>query len=81
MTNRAFLCVALLATTVMPQTVFAQDVRESASDDVLSGEIIVTARKREERAIDVPASINVFSGDTLAATGVTVPVRCVSASG
>lgn len=71
MTNRAFLCVALLATTVMPQTVFAQDVRESASDDVLSGEIIVTARKREERAIDVPASINVFSGDTLAATGVT----------
>lgn len=71
MNNRPCLCAVLLATAAMPQAAFAQDARESVSADILSGEIIVTARKREERAIDVPASINVFSGSTLAATGVT----------
>lgn len=72
MNNTAFLSACLLATSAMPYTAQAQDTRENALDDSgLAGEIIVTARKREERAIDVPASINVFSGETLASSGVT----------
>lgn len=48
---------------------FAQDV---ASDDtaVDSGEIIVTARRQNERLIDVPASVSVLTADTLQKTGV-----------
>lgn len=37
---------------------------------VASGDIVVTARRREERAIDVPASLNVFVGDGLQAEAV-----------
>lgn len=36
----------------------------------LSGKIVGTAGKREERAIDVPASLNVFGSEDLAQSGV-----------
>jgi iron complex outermembrane recepter protein len=45
--------------------VTAEDSAESGS-----GDIIVTARKREEKAIDVPASLNVFGGEALRSSGV-----------
>lgn len=41
------------------------DTRASDTD----GEIVVTAQKREERLIDVPQSVSVLSGDTLASQG------------
>ncbi|MBL8269276.1 TonB-dependent receptor [Steroidobacter sp.] len=45
---------------------------DSAQVDMASvEEVIVTARKRSEREIDVPQSLNVFSGAALEATGVS----------
>jgi len=55
---------------MLPHSAFAQATSVEAEDQ-LSGEIIVTARKREERAIDVPASLNVFSGAALEDSGVS----------
>lgn len=70
MINKTFARALLLAAVATPQTVFAQGATDGASNSALAGEIIVTARKREERAIDVPASINVFSGEALSTSGV-----------
>ncbi|HKY92227.1 MAG TPA: TonB-dependent receptor [Nevskiaceae bacterium] len=39
----------------------------------LVGEIIVTAQKREENLLDVPVSVQAFSGDALDARGITNP--------
>lgn len=38
--------------------------------DAMSGDIVVTARKREERAQDIPIAISAFSGDSIAARGI-----------
>jgi iron complex outermembrane recepter protein len=43
----------------------------SASDGANLDEIVVTARKREERSMDVPLSISAATGDTLEKLGVT----------
>ncbi|HEY9092085.1 TonB-dependent receptor [Parasphingorhabdus sp.] len=54
---------------IMPGVVHAQgnDTASESSDD---GTIVVTARRREERIVDVPLSITAISGDDLAAAGV-----------
>jgi iron complex outermembrane recepter protein len=49
------------------------DATSSAAADPTSGtlqEIIVTARKRDERLIDVPETISVFTGDMLEKAGI-----------
>ncbi len=56
------LCLALSAPAA------AQAVATTASND--EGEILVTARRDSERLIDVPATINVLTSETLARTGV-----------
>lgn len=62
--------VSSLATALaIPATAHAQ-VTETASGDTDDGTIVVTARRREERLVDVPLSITAISGDTLTATGV-----------
>ena len=38
--------------------------------DITLSDIVVTARRREERAVDVPASLDVFSGNGLESSGV-----------
>ncbi|MGL3820451.1 TonB-dependent receptor [Sphingopyxis sp. R3-92] len=64
---------AVLATSALsllafaPTTAFAQD--EGASTDASDGDIIVTARRRDERLIDVPIAVTAISGDALAAAG------------
>jgi outer membrane receptor protein involved in Fe transport len=63
-------CICLLAHT----PVFAQaPAGQAEDDDNLSArgleEIIVTARKREERLIDTPQSVSVLSSDTLSKLG------------
>lgn len=64
--------LAITTATLVPLSGHAQNSASASASAVegLIGEVVVTARKREEKAIDVPASINVFSGDDLAASGV-----------
>ncbi len=64
---------AVLATSALsilafaPAAAFAQD--EGASADAGDEDIIVTARRRDERLIDVPIAVTAISGDALAAAG------------
>lgn len=47
----------------------AQEAAPAASSDVAEGEIIVTARRREERLVDVPIAVTSFSGAQLERSG------------
>ena len=47
----------------------AQDAPPAAEALQEGGEIIVTARRREERLVDVPIAVTTFSGDQLAKSG------------
>ncbi|PNU02622.1 TonB-dependent receptor [Novosphingobium guangzhouense] len=47
----------------------AQDATPAAGVAVEGGDIIVTARRREERLVDVPIAVSSFSGDQLAKAG------------
>ncbi|MCC7394874.1 MAG: TonB-dependent receptor, partial [Sphingomonadaceae bacterium] len=57
---------ALVATPAL-----AQDTSEEAivNDDTPEGDIIVTARRREESLIDVPIAVSAFSGEQLEQRG------------
>jgi iron complex outermembrane receptor protein len=68
-TNIATL-LAGLSTLAFAVPVFAQAPVPVDSAEVPT-EIVVTARRRNERLIDVPASITVITAETLARTGVT----------
>lgn len=58
-----------LASAFYPATAIAQSVAEAtAEQDRSSGEIIVTARKREERLVDVPGAVTALSPDQLTDT-------------
>ncbi|MEH6660406.1 MAG: TonB-dependent receptor [Parasphingorhabdus sp.] len=65
----AAIITGLAGGLIAPATANAQ-TSESASQGTGDGVIIVTARRREERLVDVPLSITSISGDELAATGV-----------
>lgn len=61
---------ALGALAAMPA--FAQDAPATAAEEAApaaEGEIVVTARRREESLIDVPISMSVVSGDSLVKSG------------
>ncbi|MFK8052195.1 MAG: TonB-dependent receptor [Woeseiaceae bacterium] len=60
----AGLLAASVGTIMLPQTSFAQ----AGSDKALE-EIVVTARKRSETALDIPLSINVISADAIEKLG------------
>ncbi|WP_293781737.1 TonB-dependent receptor [Sphingosinicella sp.] len=61
--------VALLLSTAMAAPAFAQD----AATEVSGGleEIVVTAQKRSQNLQDVPVAVSAFTGDDLAARGVS----------
>ncbi|MDE1150642.1 MAG: TonB-dependent receptor [Azospirillaceae bacterium] len=66
---------ALLATTILTTfsfsslAAYAADASDNSADDLQ--EIVVTAQKKSERLMDVPASIAVVSADTLLQTNST----------
>lgn len=62
---------ALLAGIATPGLVFATPVlaQEQAAFEVDSGEIVVTARRREENLSDVPVAVTAYSGAQLEAQG------------
>ena len=62
------LLLAGMSATAFAAPAFAQSAQ--AADDSATGDIIVTARRQNERLIDVPASVTVITADTLAKTGV-----------
>lgn len=63
--------LALASSLLVPLPVAAQSAPsvELADADDAGGDILVTARRKEERAQDIPVAISVVSGDTLAQTG------------
>lgn len=61
------LLLAGLSASALATPSFAQTATTEEAD---SGEIIVTARRQNERLIDVPASVTVLTAETLAKTGV-----------
>ncbi|MCC6924442.1 TonB-dependent receptor [Novosphingobium sp.] len=68
LTRTSLLASALFSLTALPA--HAQDGAQAAeADDADSGEIVVTARRREESLISVPIAITALSGDQLAAKG------------
>lgn len=65
--RRAFLATSALSMVVFAPPAFAQDA--GASADSGDAEIIVTARRRDERLLDVPVAVTAISGDALEARG------------
>ncbi|GAA0486812.1 TonB-dependent receptor [Parasphingorhabdus litoris] len=59
-----------LATAMLIPTAAHAQTDETATQDTDDGTIVVTARRREERLVDVPLSITAISGDDLVASGV-----------
>jgi iron complex outermembrane receptor protein len=70
--RRAVLASSALSMLAFTPAVFAQDAAapaDEASSDAGDDEIIVTARRRDERLIDVPVAITAYSGDALTKAG------------
>lgn len=64
--TKSALLASIAICALQPTSVLAQD----AEDGAASEEIIVTARRQNERLLDVPASVSVLDADSLAKTGV-----------
>ena len=63
-------CGFALAAAMAPAAVHAQDVAGGeAAEEAEGNTIVVTARRREERAIDVPIAVTAISGEQLANQG------------
>jgi iron complex outermembrane receptor protein len=59
---------AILLTS--PSVAFAQEEQVTEADDSGLTEIVVTARKREERLLDVPIAVSVMGGEALESSGI-----------
>jgi iron complex outermembrane recepter protein len=69
--NSAIFRSALLASIAVPGLMIATPVfaQDAAIEEADSGEIIVTARRREENLQDVPIAVSAFSGEALEMRG------------
>jgi iron complex outermembrane recepter protein len=63
--TKSALLASIAVSAMLPTTAFAQDAEDGAEGE----EIIVTARRQNERLVDVPASVSVLDADSLAKTG------------
>ena len=65
--------LAGVASSLVPWSgsAFAQAVSLNDTNDAAQAEIIVTARKKEERLLDVPVAITALNGEALAENGVS----------
>ncbi len=72
--SRALLLASCAGIATLSVPAMAQDLESAASDETAAENegpgIIVTARRRDERLIDVPLSVSAISGDTLEQQGV-----------
>src|SRR3546814_15892756 len=64
--RRAILATSALSMIAFAPTAFAQEAGATDADD---NEIIVTARRRDERLIDVPVAITAYSGEAIEKAG------------
>lgn len=67
--RRAVLASSALSMLAFAPAAFAQDTNAPEATATSDDEIIVTARRRDERLIDVPVAITAYSGDALAKAG------------
>ncbi|MEP7348640.1 MAG: TonB-dependent receptor [Sphingorhabdus sp.] len=70
-TRKWLLAFASFSTLAAVQPAFAQDTAPVAEDAAADGEIIVTARRRDERLQDVPISVTALSGEALESKQIT----------
>jgi iron complex outermembrane receptor protein len=68
-TGKRLLASAAVMAMAMPFTAFAQDAQADGASE--AGDIIVTARRADERLQDVPVSVQVVSGDSLQKLAIT----------
>ena len=76
MTTRSYRSTALAASiaaalSTIPMTAVQAQSAPSAANEL--GEIVVTARQREEKITDVPVSVQAFSADEIKAAGIERP--------
>ncbi len=62
--------LGLTATALVPAASVAAAQEASSKDDIALDEIVVVARRREERFQDVPASVTVLTSATIKAAGI-----------
>ena len=70
----------VLALAFASHATIAAAQTSEGEDDGASGEIIVTAQKREERLLEVPISISVLQGEQMVKSGITSTVNLSQAS-
>ncbi|TSB01706.1 TonB-dependent receptor [Sphingorhabdus contaminans] len=63
--TKSALLTSIAAAAMLPSMAFAQDAEDGAEVE----EIIVTARRQNERLVEVPASVSVIDADSLSKTG------------
>ncbi|MDR6833405.1 iron complex outermembrane receptor protein [Sphingopyxis sp. BE259] len=67
--RRAILASSALSMLAFAPAAFAQEANAPEATATSDDEIIVTARRRDERLIDVPVAITAYSGEALAKAG------------
>lgn len=68
--RRLLLCAAGLSAIITASSAHAQQADEIAVVDGVVEELVVTAQKREQQAVDVPIALTAYSGKRLEALGV-----------
>ncbi|WP_439534901.1 TonB-dependent receptor, partial [Polymorphobacter sp.] len=71
-TTKALILGSVAAMLLSPVATMAQTAGQAAQAEDLGGEIVVTARRQDEKLQDVPASITVLTTEAIANTGARV---------